>query len=97
MNFGLYFSEVMEGDLSGSANQVKKSIGSIVVSANTDILALLKGFKKVKDGGTLNKSEAQVEKSLLEKKEGLKNAIRNLESRKDFIKEGNLEKSLKLM
>ena len=69
--------------LSGSENKIKKSIGHIVLKANLDILDLQKGYKKLKDGGSLSMWEIEKEKSLKEKMDGLKAGIDNLEGLKD--------------
>ena len=83
--------------LTGSVKDLKKSIGNLVMNTNSDILALQKGYSKVKDGGTLSKSEEEIEKSLVVKKEALGEAIKSLEARAEYVKEECLEKFLKMM
>ena len=83
--------------LSGSVNEIKKSIGHIVPKANLDILDLQKGYKKLEDGGSLSMWEIEEEKSLKEKMDGLKAGIDNLEGREGYVENGKLEKLLKMM
>ena len=80
-----------------TAKDLKKQIGGLVFQANDDILALQMGYRRVKEGGELSKKEIEVEKSLFEKKKGLEEAIANLETRPDYIKEEKLDKFMKMM
>ena len=83
--------------LTGSVKDLKKTIGKLVINANADILCLQKGYSKLKDGGTLSKSEEEIEKSLVLKKEALVEAIKSLEARAEYVKEECLDKFLKMM
>ena len=64
LNLILKFSEEMSGPkpLSGSSNDLKKSIGRVVLLTNTDILELQTAYKKVKQGGSLTKIETEKER-----------------------------------
>ena len=83
--------------LSGSTNDLKKSIGQLVFRANSDVLALQKGYKKVKEGGSLNKIEMEKETSLKETVAGLTEGIKDLELKPDYVAKENLQKHLVLM
>ena len=83
--------------LSGSTNDLKKSIGQLVFRANSDVLALQKGYKKVKEGGSLNKIEIEKETSLKETVAGLTEGIKDLELKPDYVAKENLQKHLVLM
>jgi hypothetical protein len=64
--------------LSGSSVELKKSIGKLVFQANSEIPELQSGYKRVKDGGALTKSEEGKEKSLKEKIAGLEDGLKSL-------------------
>jgi hypothetical protein len=77
-----YFSEIMTGNLSTtSSNQLKKSIGRIVISINSELLELQQEFLKVKSGANVSKKGELLEKSVSEKKKALEDALHSLETR----------------
>ena len=81
--------------LKGSANDLKKSIGQIVIQADSDILELQKGYQKAKnEGSSLSKLDLEREKSLKEKKSALEDGIKNLEAKTDYVVKEKLEKVL---
>ena len=55
--------------LSGTSNQLKKSIGRVIIKINSEILELQKEYQKVKSGGSLSKKGETPEKSVNEKKD----------------------------
>jgi hypothetical protein len=87
----------MSGKYSGSVKDLKKKIGHLVVRANSDILDLDVGYKRIKEGGELTKKEKEAEESLIEKKTGLEDAVKSLEGRTGYIREEKLEKFVKMM
>ena len=83
--------------LVGSVKELKRRIGNLVVAANADIIELNTGYRRVKDGGELFKKEQDAEKSLIEKKAGLDEALRNLETNPDYVTTENLQKFVRMM
>ena len=90
----------MEGKakpLAGSVSELKKSIGNLLLKANSDILDLQRVYIRVKDGAILSKKEEEKEKALVEKKKAIEDGIKSLEERSEYVKQENLEKFLKMM
>ena len=83
--------------LSGSSVELKKSIGRLVFQANSEILELQSGYKRVKDGGTLTKSEEGKEKSLKEKIAGLEDGLKSLDEKPDLVEKDNFKKYIDMM
>ena len=84
--------------MSGSPGDLKKSIGKLVLSANSDILELQKSNKKSNDGdGNVPKSVSEREEKLAEKKAGLEDGIKSLSQRPDYIKKEKFERYIKMM
>ena len=83
--------------LTGSLNQLKKNIGNLIFSASTEIIELQKGYKKGKGRENLSKLDLEREKSRIEKKEALEDAVKTLESKPNYLKDENLEKFILMM
>ena len=84
--------------MSGSPGDLKKSIGKLVLSANSDILELQKSYKKSNDGdGKVPKSVSEREEKLGEKKAGLEDGIKSLSQRPDYIKKEKFERYIRMM
>ena len=83
--------------LTGSLNQLKKNIGNLIFSASTEIIELQKVYKKGKGRENLSKLDLEREKSRIEKKEALKDAVKTLESKPNYLKDENLEKFILMM
>ena len=66
---------------SGSSVDFKKSIGRLVFQANSEILELHSGYKRVREGGTLSKREELKEKSLTENVAGLEDRLKSLDEK----------------
>ena len=80
-----------------SSTELKKSIGKIVLRISNEVIELQKEYRKVKDGETLSRSGIELEKSVIEKRDSLVNALASLESKPDFIEEDNLQKTVKMI
>ena len=78
-----------------SATKLKKSAGKIVLKINEEILELQSEYNKSNDGIT-KKAEA-LDKSVKTKKEALKDALKELENRPDYVKEQNMEKTIQMI
>ena len=72
---------------SAASNNLKKSIGRIIISINSEILELLAEYKKVKTGVPLSKKGEIKEESVKKKKEALEDALKNLEPRSGYIEQ----------
>ena len=82
-------------DMSGV--KLKKSIGKIILKINAEILELQGEYKKQKEGGTLSKKGELLEKGVIEKKEALESALKELENREAYIVEEHLEKTVQMI
>ena len=80
-----------------SSTELKKSIGKIVLRISNEVIELQKEYRKVKDGETLSRSGIELEKSVIEKRDSLVNALASLESKPDFIEKDNLQKTVKMI
>ena len=99
LNLLLKFSEEMSGHkpLSGSSNDLKKSIGRVVLLTNTDILELHKAYKKVKEGGTLTRSETERERVFKDRVQGLEEGLASLLKKPDMVKQDKFERYVSMM
>ena len=83
--------------LSGSSNQLKKSIGRVIIKINSEIIELQKEYKKVKSGGSLSKKGETLEKSVKEKKDALEAALQSFETRKEYVEQENFKKMVDMI
>ena len=83
--------------MSTSSNQLKKSVGRIVININSEILELQKEYRKVKDSTSLSKKGELLEKSVLEKKEALEDALKCFQSKPGFIVQEKMEKTVQMI
>ena len=93
-----YFSEIMTGNLSTTtSNQLKKSIGRIVISINSELLELQQESIKVKSGANVSKKGELLEKSVTEKKKALEDVLHSLETRPGYIVEEKMQKTVQML
>jgi hypothetical protein len=99
LNLILKFSEEMSGPkpLSGSTNDLKKSIGRVVLLTNTDIIELHTAYKKVKEGGTLTKSETERERVFKDRVKGLEEGLARLLKKPEMVKQDKFERYVSMM
>ena len=77
----------------GTSNQLKKSIGKIIIDLNSEILELQAEYKKVKPGTSLSTKGVKIEKAVKDKKAALEEAVKGLEARQDFVIKEKMEKT----
>ena len=83
--------------ITGSSNQLKKSIGRIVITINSEILEFLVEKKKVKTGVPLSAKGTALQDAIKRKKETLEDALQGLEDRPDYIRQEQMEKTVKIL
>ena len=83
--------------LSGSSNQLKKSIGRVIIKINSEIIELQKEYKKVKSGGSLSKKGENLEKAVKEKKTALEEALQSFQARKEYVEQENFQKMVDMI
>ena len=99
-NLNQFISDMNGGNpepLTGSGNQLKKSIGRIIIRINSEILDLQQEYKKVKEGTALSTKGVNLEKNVKEKKEALEDALGSLEGRPDFVTKESMEKTVQMI
>ena len=82
-----------------STLELKRKVGDLVISLNSDVLELQKIFSKVKDGdySQLSSSELLKKSKVEEHKTILEKGVKQLESTPEYVKEEKLEKFIKMM
>ena len=69
----------------------KKRVGGAILKINSDVLALQKGYKKLKDGVKLSAAEEKLEKSVSSGVLDLEKDLSFLEENDKYVKENSIE------
>ena len=83
--------------LTGSSNQLKKSVGNLIIKINSEILELQQEYRKVKAGASLSKKGTDLENAVKEKKKALEEALECMEGRRDYIIQETMEKTVQMV
>ena len=75
----------------GTSNDLKKSIGRLIVKINSEILEFLPEQKKVTKDVLLSTKGASLQASIQIKKEALEDALTGLEARPDYLNQQNVK------
>ena len=80
-----------------TSDAVKKNIGNLVLSVNSEILDLQKEFKRLGDSNNWSSKADELEISVKEKKEALEDFINRLEAKPGYVDKEKFQKLLKTM
>ena len=80
-----------------TSDVVKKNIGNLVLSVNSEILDLQKEFKRLGDSNNWSSKADELENSVKEKKEALEDLIKRLEAKPGYVDKEKFQKLLKTM
>ena len=82
-----------------STLELKRKVGDLVLSVNSDVIELQKVSSKLKDGNNSQLTEAELFKKnkVEEHKSILEKGVKQLESKPEYVKEEKLEKVIKMM
>ena len=82
----------------GTGIALKKSIGRIIISINSEILELVEEYKKVKQHGIpLSKKGESRAAEVKKKKVALEEALKSIENRPGFVEQEKMEKLVDMM
>ena len=80
-----------------TGNQLKKSVGKIIIKINSEILELLIEYRKVKPGVALSPKGVSLELAIKGKQEALEEGVKGLEKRPEFVISEKMEKTVKMI
>ena len=80
-----------------TSDVVKKNIGNLVLSVNSEILDLQKEFKRLGDSNNWSSKADELENSVKEKKEALEDLIKRLEAKPGYVDKEKFQKLLETM
>ena len=83
--------------ISGTSNQLKKSIGRLIIKINSDILEFLGELRKVKTGVPLSEKGLAFKKTIDDQKNSLEDALKGLEARPSYVREEKLSKTVQMI
>ena len=83
--------------ISGTSNQLKKSIGRLIIKINSDILEFLGELRKVKTGVPLSEKGLAFKKTIDDQKNALEDALKGLEARPSYVREEKLSKTVQMI
>ena len=87
----------MGENTAGTSWNLKKSIGRIILSINSEILQFLDEQKKVKPGVALSQKGEALKVEIIKKKEALENTLNGVVQRQNYIAEEKLEKFVDML
>ena len=83
--------------ITGTSNQLKKSIGRLVIKINSEILDFVHEKRKIKPDVPLSAKGNKLKETIKEKKEALEEALKDLEGKPDYIIQERMEKTVKIV